>query len=105
MKSYLESHKYQGSLFASVCLVLKWIHLEYAKYQIYAGRKRTSGERGERIQERRRMDEEKLNVGPESELLQHTNESFLSTIRRAGVIHGNTPSRKKQSVLALQHIY
>lgn len=75
-----------------------------SKYQIYADGIRASGERGERIQERGRMDEEKLNVGQEPELLQHTNESFLSTIRRARLIHGNIPSRKKQSVLARQRI-
>lgn len=62
--------------------------------QIHAGGKRASRQRGGRIPERKMMDEEKLNAGPETELLQHTNESFLSTISRAGVRHENTSPRK-----------
>lgn len=66
-----------------------------SKYQICAGRKRSRGETGRRTQERKKIDEEDFNAGPETELLQHADESFLSTIR-AGVIDENTPPRNTQ---------
>lgn len=50
----------------------------------------------EEVKYKRIMDKGKLNAGPETELSQRRNESFLSTISRAGVIHENTPSRKMQ---------